>query len=141
MRKQGKKWNTERDTHRHRRARDREADSKNEWKWDRDDDENGMYNRANEKGRERYQRKWEEERRSMERARASPVHRTPRNMMKKVTMKAFSSVCVTRSKRVTTTPTTTEKEKKKKNSERSVSDTRSFHRTQSEHDIPPRVRS
>jgi hypothetical protein len=52
-------------------------------------------------------------------------------MMKKVTMQAFSSVCVTRSKRVTTTPTTTEKgKKKKKNSERSVSDTRSLHRTQ-----------
>ncbi len=48
----------------------------------------------------------------MERARASSVHRTPRNMMKKVTMEAFSSVCVTRSKRVTTTPITTEKEKK-----------------------------
>ncbi|CAK9229016.1 unnamed protein product [Sphagnum troendelagicum] len=47
----------------------------------------------------------------MERARASSVHRTPRNMMKKVTMEAFSSVCVTRSKRVTTTPITTEKEK------------------------------
>ncbi len=92
MRKQGKKWNTERDTHRDRRARDREADRKNEWKWDRDDDESGMYNRANEKGRERYQRKREEERRSMERARASPVHRTPRNMTKKVTMEAFSSV-------------------------------------------------
>lgn len=66
----------------------------------------------------------------MERARASSVHRTPRNMMKKVTMEAFASVCVTRSKRVTTTPTTTEKEEKKKNSEKSVSDTRSFHRTQ-----------
>lgn len=67
----------------------------------------------------------------MERARASSVHRTPRNMMKKVTMEAFASVCVTRSKRVTTTPITTEKEKKKKkNSERSVSDTRSLHRTQ-----------
>lgn len=57
-------------------------------------------------------------------------------------MEAFASVCVTRSKRVTTTPITTEKEKKKKkNSERSVSDTRSLHRTQWEHDIPPRVRS
>jgi hypothetical protein len=33
-------------------------------------------------------------------------------MMKKATMEAFSSVCVTRSKRVTTTPITTEKEKK-----------------------------
>lgn len=56
-------------------------------------------------------------------------------------MEAFASVCVTRSKRVTTTPTTTEKEEKKKNSEKSVSDTRSFHRTQWEHDITPRVRS
>jgi len=51
-------------------------------------------------------------------------------MMKKATMEAFSSVCVTRSKRVTTTPITTEKGKKMKNSERSVSDTRSLHRTQ-----------
>jgi hypothetical protein len=54
MRKEGKKWKRERHTHRHRRARDREADRKNEWKRDRDDDESGMYNRANEKRRERY---------------------------------------------------------------------------------------
>jgi hypothetical protein len=41
-------------------------------------------------------------------------------MMKKVTMEAFSSVCVTRSKRVTTTPITTEKEKKRRKTAKGV---------------------